>query len=116
MAAWIPVFHQAEDDDEYPRDEKKEYTPWVVCPSGEARLDEHDPYSVSVANTRPRLARNYAALCKLARNDPFGRVWLDNRGTPSLRAQAWGRDEGDREGGPSQECAFYADPPYSRRS
>jgi hypothetical protein len=100
MIVWIPVFHGTEDDDEYSRGEKKEYTPWVVCPSGEARLDEHDPYGVSVADTRPRLARTYAALCKLTRDDPFGRAWLDNRGTASLRAQAWGRDEGDREGGP----------------
>lgn len=100
MIVWIPVFHDTEDDDEYPRGEKKGYTPWVVCPSGEARLDKHDPYGVSVANTRPRLARNYAAVCKLTRDDPFGRAWRDNRGTASLRAQAWGRDEGDREDGP----------------
>ena len=100
MIIWIPVFHDTEDDDEYPRGEKKGYIPWVVCPSGEARLDKHDPYGASVANTRPRLARNYAAVCKLTRDDPFGRAWRDNRGTASLRAQAWGRDEGDREDGP----------------
>jgi hypothetical protein len=100
MIAWIPVFHETEEDGEHLRGEKREYTPWVVCPSGEARLDKHDPYGVSVANTRPRLARNYAALCKLTRDDPFGRVWHDNRGTAALRAQAWGRDEGDREDGP----------------
>ena len=98
--AWIPVFHETEDDDESLRTEKKEYTPWVVCPSGEALLDKHDPYGVSVANTRPRLARDYSALCNLTRDDPFGRTWHNNRGVASLRAQAWGRDEGDREDGP----------------
>lgn len=97
---WIPVFHGTEDDEESLRTEKKEYTPWVVCPSGDALLDKHDPYGVSVANTRPRLARNYSALCNLTRDDPFGRTWRNNRGVASLRAQTWGRDEGDREDGP----------------
>ena len=96
----MPVFHESEDDDEYLRSDKKSYTPLVVCPSGESRLDEHDPYGVSVANNRPRLARDYASLCKLTRDDPFGRIWRNNRGTVSLRVQAWGRDEEDRDEGP----------------
>jgi len=99
MIAWLPVFHGTEDDD-YLRGDKKSYTPWVVCPSGESGLDEHDPYGISVANHRPRLARDYAALCKLTSDDPFGRIWHNNRRTVSLRAQAWGHDEGDREEGP----------------
>ena len=98
--AWIPVFHGGEDDDEYLRGDKKLYSPWIVCPSGEARLDEHDTYGVSVANLRPRLAQDYSEFCKLTRDDPFGRYWRNNRGTMSLRAEAWGRAETNREDGP----------------
>ena len=98
MIAWLPVLSHGEDD-EYSHGEKTGHTPWIVCPSGESRLDEHDPYGVSVANLRPRLARDYGALCKLTIDDPFGRTWRNDRGAVSLRAQAWGRNE-DREEGP----------------
>lgn len=100
IMAWMPVFHESEDDEHFRHSDKKSYTPWIVCPSSESRLDAHDPYGVSVANNRPRLARDYASLCKLTSNDPFGREWRNNRGTISLRAQAWGRDEEDSDGGP----------------
>ena len=73
--------------------------PWILCPSSESLLDECDPYGVSVANERPRLASTYATLCKLKCDDPFGREWRNNRGTLCLHAQAWGRDEEGREGG-----------------
>lgn len=97
---WVPVFQGGEDDDEYLRSNKKDYSPWVVCPSGETRLDEHDPYGVSEANFRPRLAQDYSTFCKLVREDAFGRFWSNNRGTQSLRAEVWGRRETDREEGP----------------
>lgn len=100
MLAWVPTFQGVEDDNEYLRSDKKEYLPWIVCPSGEIRLDEHDPYGVSVANFRPYLAQDYSEFCKLTRQDAFGSYWIDNRGTLSLRAQAWGRDETNREDGP----------------
>lgn len=100
MFASLPVFDETEDDHDYLHSDKKSYVPWVVCLSGESRLDKHDPYGVSVANLRPRLARDYAALCKLTVDDPFGRVWHSNSGTVAVRAQAWGRDEEDREEGP----------------
>jgi hypothetical protein len=99
ILAWVPTFQGDEDNDEYLRSDKKEYSPWIVCPSGETRLDEHDPYGVSVANFRPRLAQDYSDFCKLKRQDKFGRFWNNNRGTLSLRAQAWGRDETNREDG-----------------
>ena len=100
MIVWIPCFHETEDDSEHLRDDKKEYVPWIVCPSGEARLDEHDPYGVSCANFRPRLARDFATLCSLSKGDPFGRVWKDKRARMALRVQAWGREDKDREDGP----------------
>lgn len=100
ILAWVPAFQGGEYDGEYLRSDKKEYSPWIVCPSGEPRLDEHDPYGVSVANFRPRLAQDYLEFCKLTRQDAFGGFWNNNRGTHSLRAQAWGRDETNREDGP----------------
>lgn len=99
ILVWLPTFQGGEDDEYLYRDEK-EYSPWIVCPSGESRLDEHDPYGVSVANFRPRLAKDYLEFCKLTRQDAFGRFWNDNRGSLSLRAQAWGRDETNRGDGP----------------
>lgn len=100
ILAWVPAFQGSEDDDEYLRSDKKGYSPWIVCQSGEPRLDEHDPYGVSVANLRPRLAHDYSQFSKLTRQDSFGRFWHNNRGTLSLRAEAWGRDETNREDGP----------------
>lgn len=100
MLAWVPVFQGSEDDDEYLRSEKKECSPWIVCPAGESYLDENDPYGVSVANRRPRLAHEFSKFSKLTQQDSFGRFWNGNRGTLLLRAEAWGRDETNREDGP----------------
>jgi len=100
MHVWMPVFQGGLDGSEYLQSDAKEYLPWIVCPSGEARLDEHDPYGVSAANHRSCLAQNYSELCKLTQQDAFGRFWKNNHGTLSLRAEAWGRDETNREDGP----------------
>jgi len=100
IMAWVPAFEGGEDDEEYLQNDKKGYAPWIVCPYGETRLDEHDPYGVSVANFRPRLAKDYSEFCKLTRQDAFGRFWNNNHGVLSLSAEAWGRDEINREDGP----------------
>lgn len=100
ILAWVPAFQCDEDDGKYLRGDKKGYSPWIVCPSGETRLDEHDPYGVSVANLRPRLAQDYSEFCKLIRQDAFGRFWNNNHGMLSLWTEAWGRDETNREDGP----------------
>jgi len=100
ILARVPVFHGSEDDEEYLRSEKKECLPWIVCPSGESRLDENDPYGAPVANQRPRLAQDYSKFSKLTRQDSFGRFWNSSRGSLLLRAEAWGHDEANREDGP----------------
>ena len=100
ILVWVPSLESHEDNDEYQSSDKNGYSPWIVCPSGESRLDEHDPYGVSVANLRPRLAQDYSEFCKLIRQDAFGSFWNNDRRTPLLRAQAWGRDETNREDGP----------------
>lgn len=99
ILAWVPVFGGGEDT-EYLSSDKKGYSPWIVCPSGEVCLDEHDPYGVSVANLRPRLAKDYSECCKLTRKDVFGRFWNNNHEMLALQAEAWGSHESDREDGP----------------
>ena len=100
MLVWVPCFNASEEDSEFDRGDKKEYTPCIFCPSGGARLDEHDPYGVSVATFRPRLAHAFATFCSISKDDAFGRVWKDKRGRPVLSAQAWGREDNEREDGP----------------
>lgn len=99
MRVWVPHYQESEEDFT-PRDERKEYTPWIVNLSAESRLDEHDPYGVPFANSRSRLARDVSALCSLKREDAFGRTWRDKRDKPMLRAEAWGREGSDSERGP----------------
>ena len=99
MLVWVPFFCESEEDSEFVRGDKKEYAPWIFCPSGGLRLDEHDPYGVSVANFRPRLAHAFATFCSISKDDAFGRVWKDKRGRPVLSAQAWGREDKEREDG-----------------
>ena len=100
MLVWVPCFYESEEDSEFTRGGKKEYTPWIFWPSGGVRLDEHDPYGVSVANFRPRLAHAFATFCSISKDDAFGRVWKDKRGRPVLSTQAWGREDKEREDGP----------------
>ena len=100
IRVWVPSLQGGEDADECQNSDKNEYSPWIICPSGESRLDKYDPYGVSVANLRPSLAQDYSEFCKLNRQDAFGRFWNNNRGALLLRTQAWGRDETNREDGP----------------
>ncbi len=100
IRAWIPVYDENEVDGEYTRGDKTDYMPWIVCPSGETRLDEQDPIGAPCANLRPRLSRNLAAALSLTSNDPFERYWQNRRGTVVIRAQAWGREDRYSEQGP----------------
>ena len=97
MRAWLPRFHSTEKDSEYVQGRKTEYIPWVVVPTAEVRLDEHDPYGASSAILRPHLAREFTKICSLTRSDSFGRIWKDKRGCVSLRVQAWGRQDKNPE-------------------
>ncbi len=101
MVAWLPKYEGDNDGNEYLSiNRKKEYTPWIVDPSGEVRLDEHDPFGAPCANVRSRLARDYTSALSLTSTDPFGRTWQDKRNRVPVRAQAWGRENSEREGGP----------------
>jgi len=95
MLVWLPAYEDSQEDGEYDRSGQKDYDPWIASPSREARLDGHDPYGVSVANTRPRLAKNVVSFLELKRADSFGRLWLAEDGKKVVRAEAWGRDPDD---------------------
>ncbi|MGE4157689.1 MAG: transcriptional regulator [Planctomycetota bacterium] len=97
MVVCVPCLQVDEENREYFRGNMSEYTPWIVCPSDDARLDKHDPYSVSTANSRSYLAHDFVEFCSLSKGDSFGRIWKDARGRPVLSAQAWGREGQDRE-------------------
>ena len=105
--AWIPMYDQYEADDEFARGGKKDYIPWIVRPSGETRLDEHDPFGVSYAASRPCLSRDYISELSLKMTEPFGRIWEDSRGKVALRGEAWGRENRDSEGGPHSGLRLY---------
>ena len=107
MGVWVPCFEGYDEETEHVRGEKRGYTPWITSPSGGARLDEHDPYGVSLANFRPRLGREFAALCSLSRDDAFGRVWSDGEGRPVLYTQAWGRERAESQDEPRYGTRLY---------
>ena len=107
MAAWLPCLEEADDGSEYTRGERADCVPWIVCPSREARLDEHDPYGASCAVCRPRLSRGFAALHSLSREDAFGRCWRDKSGQVALRVQAWGRQDQDGSNGPNHGTRMF---------
>ncbi|WP_419629953.1 hypothetical protein [Thiolapillus sp.] len=99
ITVWLPYYSENDYDGEHTQGDKNGYTPWIVLRSGEARLDEYDPYGVPSASLRPRLAEEFVKFCDLSSEDPFGRIWKDNRGRLSLRCQAWGRENKYQEDG-----------------
>jgi hypothetical protein len=107
IRAWVPIYDEYKADGEFTRDDKQDYTPWIVRPSGETRLDEHDPFGAPDANLRPRLSREFTSALSLTRSDPFGRYWRNRRGNVVLRAQAWGRDDRYSERGPHSGLRLY---------
>ncbi|MGR3318942.1 MAG: NACHT domain-containing protein [Candidatus Anammoxibacter sp.] len=90
LTAWLPTYCQNEDEDEYLRNDKKDYVPWIVCPSMECRLDKDDPLGATCTEKRPRFAENIIADFLLATTDPFGRIWKDSAHNPVAHSNAWG--------------------------
>lgn len=100
ILAWLPTFSGSDEGSEYSNNDKKDYGPWVVNPSGEARLDKHDPLGVDEANRRSRLARDYVDPLRIDAVDAFRKTWQYGNAEIALRAQAWGRNESDNDRGP----------------
>jgi hypothetical protein len=101
MIVWLPTYDEYEDAPEYLRNEKSDCIPWIVYPSGEARLDEDDPIGAACTVKRPRIAKKFASAFSLRTDDPFGRVWKNSRGQPLARSEAWGYENKYSDEGPS---------------
>jgi hypothetical protein len=100
MIVWLPTYDEYEEDTEHLRNEKSGYVPWIVCPSGEAGLDEGDTLGATCVLRRPRLARKYASAFSLRTEEPFSRVWKNSRGRLLARSEAWGYENKHSDEGP----------------
>ena len=100
MQVGFPAMSEEDDESGYPMGRVKQYYPWIVCPNGEVKLDEYDPFGTYVANRRARLARGCSSALKLKASDPFGREWKGMQGKVLVRTEAWGRDNDDSERSP----------------
>ena len=86
---WIPTYNEHEDEEEYLRNNKQDYVPWVVCPSMEGRLDEDDPLGAICTVRRPHFAENIVKTFSLGTDDPFRRIWKNSSGKPMAHSDAW---------------------------
>lgn len=92
MRVWLPQYGEDDEGANYLENEKPDCVPWIVSPSGEAKLDADDPLGSVRATSRPRIAERFAIPLGLRPDDPFGRVWMNPRGRVLARSQAWGRE------------------------
>ncbi|MFZ6750083.1 NACHT domain-containing protein [Undibacterium sp. Ren11W] len=91
--AWLPSIEGYDDGDEYFRSQETPYTPWIVWPSTEARLDQTDPLGANSAVRRFRFSKAVNAISSLTAVDPFKRMWADSTGSMMARSEAWGRNQ-----------------------
>ena len=87
---WLPTYDQYKNEYEHLRIDKKEYVPWIICPSVEGRLDKDDSLGAICAENRPKFAESIIADFSLSTTDPFGRVWKTSARNPVAHADAWG--------------------------
>ena len=89
FSVWLPTCNEYEGEEEY-LNNKKDYVPWIVCPSSEGRLDEDDPLGSICALRRPHFAENIVKTFSLETDDPFRRIWKNSSGKPMAHSDAWG--------------------------
>ena len=87
---WLPTYDQYKNEYEHLRIDKKEYVPWIICPSVEGRLDKDDSLGAICAENRPKFAESIIADFSLSTTDPFGRVWKTSARNLVAHADAWG--------------------------
>ncbi len=106
--AFLPQLEAYEDDDSGSARSHAPYTPWVVRPATEARLDEADSLGVTGVVQRGRLSRAANAFGSLFPEDPFGRRWVNPSGVIVVRSEAWcqrgERSDGGRTSGTRMQC------------
>ena len=98
---WLPRYGGSEDEEEYPDADEDGCEPWVVWPSGERNLDKDDPLGSAAAARRLRIARNFSSELSLKEEDPFGRVWKNEKGEIFVRSSVWGCDVAKDPYGPA---------------
>lgn len=86
---WLPRYGGGEDEDEYPDADEDGCEPWIVWTSGERNLDRDDPLGSAAAARRLRIARKFSSELSLKKEDPFGRVWKNEKGE-TARSLVWG--------------------------
>ncbi|MHB1189111.1 ATP-binding protein [Thiobacillus sp.] len=89
MLVWLPTYDAGDNGQEYLHSEKADCIPWIVTPSGEARLDDDEPISSIGVMRRPRITQAFAAAFSLRSDDPFHRVWKNRRGRIIAHSAAW---------------------------
>lgn len=87
---WLPTYDQYKNEYEHLRIDKKEYVPWIICPSVEGRLEKDDSLGAICAENRPKFAESIIADFSLSTTDPFGRVWKTSARNLVAHADAWG--------------------------
>jgi len=90
MLVWLPTYDAGDNGQEYLHSEKADCIPWIITPSGEARLDDDEPISSIGVMRRPRITQAFAAAFSLRSDDPFHRVWKNRRGRIIAHSAAWG--------------------------
>ena len=86
---WLPRYGGSENEEEYPDADEDGCEPWIVWTSGERNLDRDDPLGSAAAARRLRIARDFSSALSLKKEDPFGRVWKNEKGETSARSLVW---------------------------
>ncbi|MFZ9181144.1 MAG: NACHT domain-containing protein [Rickettsiales bacterium] len=95
--AWLPIYHEGEED-EYMRDDKENFKAWIVQPSAEVKIDNHDALGARSVMERPYFAQDIVRQFALRTDDPFRREWKSKSGKILATAEAWqAPNKNDRE-------------------
>jgi len=87
---WLPVFERYEGEDEFLRNKKTKYTPWIVRKRKEAKLDEYDPLGAICAEKRHYFSQDIQSEFSLNPTGPFKRIWKDSDQSEIAYSEAWG--------------------------
>jgi len=98
IQAWLPRTEAYDAGEEYSHSESGPYTPWIVWPSMEGRLDDTDSLGVISAVRRLYFAEAINAVASLKPADPFRRKWVDTQGRVAARSEAWSQHSRDEAG------------------
>jgi len=90
--AWLPCAEEYEDGAEFSRYKNETYTPWIVWPSTEARLDEGDPLGVVSVVRRLHFTKAVNLVASIKTTDTFKRTWTDSEGKLAARSEVWERN------------------------